>query len=512
MKNLPIGIQEFKKLREGDFLYIDKTEFIYNLINSASYYFLSRPRRFGKSLLLNTIKEIFNGNKELFEGLWIYDKIEWEKYPVIKISFSSMDYMHLGLRNAIDNMLNDIADEYNLTLGKSSFSLKFKELIQKLSTDKKVVILIDEYDKPIIDYIDDIPQAEENRKILKSFYSVIKDSDNYIKFFFVTGVSKFSQVSIFSDLNNLNDITLNRKYATMLGYTQMELEKYFDEYIRETADFYKGIFDNIIEKIKIWYNGYSWDGRNFVYNPFSVLNFFDNLEFADYWYATGTPTFLIKLIKERKYTIFDLKNVLITKSSLEKYEITSLSLIPLLFQTGYLTIKSVNLQEMTYSLDFPNAEVERAFNLNLLGEFNGNKPEKADTLVIEMKRALEQNNIEKFMEFMNDLFKGISYLLVDNKEKYFHSLFFMIVRLLGFTIELEVMTIDGRIDAVITTDDYIYVIEFKANQDAKTALEQIKEKGYHKKYTTGKRKITLLGINFDIENKRIDDYIYEEFN
>ncbi len=510
MKNLPIGIQEFKKLREGDFLYIDKTKFIYTLINSASYYFLSRPRRFGKSLLLNTIKEIFFGNKELFEGLWIYDKIEWEKYPVIKISFSSIDYMHLGLRNAIDNMLNKMAKNYKITLEESSFSSKFEELIQKLSTDKKVVILIDEYDKPIIDYIDDIPQAEENRKILKSFYSVIKDSDNYIKFFFVTGVSKFSQVSIFSDLNNLNDITLDENYSALTGYTQQELEHYFSEYIEQVKRRYEGIFDDIPAQIKKWYNGYSWDGETFVYNPFSILNFFYKRTFGDYWYATGTPTFLMKMIKENNYTIFDIKNKIIPRGLLDKYEITSITLLPLLFQTGYLTIKKVDLRKMTLQLDYPNLEVESSFNMHLLSYLLGGKTDKTGSLLVQLSESIEQHRIEQFIENVNTVFKGISYTLIDKKEKYFHSLFYLIINLLGFTIETEVMTIDGRIDAVITTDDYIYVIEFKANQDAKTALEQIREKGYHKKYTSGKRKITLLGINFDIENKRIDDYKAED--
>ncbi len=510
MKNLPIGIQEFKKLREGDFLYIDKTEFIYNLINSASYYFLSRPRRFGKSLLLNTIKEIFYGNKELFEGLWIYDKIEWEKYPVIKISFSNMNYRSLGLEKAINNELLMIAKQYDIAFEFDDFSTRFRELIQKLSTDKKVVILIDEYDKPIIDYIEDIPQAEENRKILKSFYSVIKDSDNYIKFFFVTGVSKFSQVSIFSDLNNLNDITLDKNYAALTGYTQEELDSYFPEYIEKVEEDYEGIFDDIPAQIKKWYNGYSWDGKTFVYNPFSILNFFYKRTFGDYWYATGTPTFLMKLIKENKYTIFDIKNKTVPRGLLDKYEITSISLIPLLFQTGYLTVKKIDMRKMTLQLDYPNLEVESSFNMHLLSYLLGGKTDKTGSLLVQLSESIEQHRIEQFIDNVNSVFKGISYTLIDKKEKYFHSLFYLIINLLGFTIETEVMTVDGRIDAVITTDDYIYVIEFKANQDAKTALEQIKEKGYHKRYTSGKRKITLLGINFDIENKIIDDYISEE--
>jgi len=510
MKKLPIGIQEFSKLREGDFLYIDKTEHVYNLINSASYYFLSRPRRFGKSLFLNTIKEVFKGNKELFEGLWIYDKIDWEEYPVIKISFSTVDYINLGLANAIDNMLSGIAKKYGVKLEQPSFSSRFGELIRKLSENKKVVILIDEYDKPIIDYIDDIPQADKNRRILKSFYSVIKDSDDYIKFFFVTGVSKFSQVSIFSDLNNLNDITLNEKYSTITGYTQEELEVYFPEHIDSVRKKYENIFSDIIAEIKKWYNGYSWDGNNFVYNPFSILNFFDNREFGDYWFATGTPTFLMKLIKQNQYTAFDLEKRTIYKGDLNKYDITRITLLPLLFQTGYLTIKKSNLIDMSIVLDFPNAEVERSFTIHLLAELNDGQIDKASSMLYQMTEALQNEKTENFLELINILFKGISYIIADNKEKYFHSIFYIIVKMLGFTIDTEVMTIDGRIDAVINTGKYIYVIEFKAGQDAKTAIEQIKEKEYHKKYLVEKKPVTLIGINFNVENKCIEEYLTEK--
>ncbi len=509
MKKLPIGIQEFSKLREGDFLYIDKTEHVYKLINSASYYFLSRPRRFGKSLLLNTIKEVFKGNKELFEGLWIYDKIEWEKYPVIKISFSTVDYTNLGLANAIDRMLTKIASEYNIMLSEGSYSTKFEELIQKLSGKTKVVILIDEYDKPIIDYIEDIPQAEENRKILKSFYSVIKDSDDYIKFFFVTGVSKFSQVSIFSDLNNLNDITLNKNYATITGYTQKELEHYFPKYIEAVAKDYEEVFGDIMPQIKKWYNGYSWDGISFVYNPFSILNFFDNRAFGDYWFATGTPSFLMKLIKQNQYTIFDLEKKTIYKGDLNKYDITRITLLPLLFQTGYLTIKKSNLIDNTIELDFPNAEVERSFSIHLLAELNDGQIDKASSLLYQITEALRNNNVEKFFDLVNVLFKGISYIIADSKERYFHSVFYIIVKLLGFTIDTEVMTIDGRIDTVISTDKYIYVVEFKAGKGAKTALKQIKEKGYHKKYISSKKTVTIVGVNFNIDEKCIDEYLIE---
>ena len=509
MKNLPIGIQEFSEFEKNNYIYVDKTKYIHQLLQNK-YYFLSRPRRFGKSLLLNTIKEIFKCNKELFKGLWIYDKIEWKEYPVIKISMSNIGYDLLGLEKAIEKELNYISKSYNIILDEKNYNLQFRELIQKLSEKEQVVILIDEYDKPIIDYIDELEKAEENRKILKRFYSIIKDSDSYIKFFFVTGVSKFSHVSIFSDLNNLNDITLDKNYAVITGYTQDELEKYFYDYIKKVAIDYSDIYDDIMPEIKKWYNGYSWDGLNFVYNPFSMLNFFYKRVFDDYWFRTGTPTFLTKLIKEKKYTAFELQNKTIFRSDLDKYEITNISLIPLLFQTGYLTIKSVNIKKGTITLDYPNKEVERSFSIHLLADLSDGKTDKTSSMLVDISEALENNSIEKFIELINILFKGIAYTIVDNKENYFHSIFHIIVKLLGITIESEVLTIDGRIDAVVFTDDYIYIIEFKAGYDSVKAIEQIKAKEYYKKYSDDKRKKILLGINFNTETKCVDDFKVEE--
>ncbi len=283
-QKLALGSQEFSEVIGNNCIYVDKTENIYELITTGGkYYFLSRPRRFGKSLLANTIKELFLGNKKLFKGLWIEDKWDWEKtYPVIKISFSSISHNVIGLEQAIHNMLGGIAKEYNIVYKSESYPEKFEELIIKLSEKAQVAIIIDEYDKPIIDYMDNIPQAEENRDILKNFYSILKDSDKYLKFLFITGVSKFSHVSIFSDLNNLIDITLNRNYSQIVGWTKEEIEKYFPDYLKEIAEEYKEKYPNIMLEIKKWYNGYSWDGKTSVYNPVSLMNFFDQGIFTKY--------------------------------------------------------------------------------------------------------------------------------------------------------------------------------------------------------------------------------------
>ncbi len=511
-KKLALGNQEFSKLINKNCIYVDKTKIIYKLVNDGDYFFLSRPRRFGKSLLANTIKELYLGSKELFKGLWIYDKWDWEKtYPVVKMSFSNISHDVIGLEKAIYNSLEDNAKINNISYEKESYPEKFRELIIKLSENGRVVIIIDEYDKPIIDYMDNLEQAEENRKILKNFYSVLKDLDKYIKFFFITGVSKFSKVSIFSDLNNLTDITLRKKYSQIVGWTKEEIEKYFPEYIKDLGEVYKDIYPDIMQEIKKWYNGYSWDGKNFVYNPVSLMNLFDSEEFSNYWFKTGTPTFLTELIKKRKFTIFDLERIKINEMLLDAYEIENITLPPLLFQTGYLTIKEKKLGSRKITLGFPNFEVEEAFSLYLLSKLTLDKTDRTSTILIDIEESFEENRTEKFIKYVNILYKGISYNIVEDKENYYHSLFYMIMKMLGFEIDVEIETIDGRIDAVVKTDDNIYIIEFKVNQSSDVAIEQIKNKKYALKYDNDKRTIYLIGINFNTDKKEIDDWKQEKY-
>ncbi len=505
-KKLALGHQEFSEVIENNCIYVDKTQDIYKLIDSGSYYFLSRPRRFGKSLLMNTIKELFKANKELFQGLWIYDKWDWEEqYPVIKISFARMDYKTSGLEYEISRRLKSIAKEYDIALNENSYVAKFEELIHKLAGNKKVVILIDEYDKPIIDYMDEIPKAEANRKILKNFYSIIKDADSYIRFFMVTGVSKFSHVSIFSDLNHLTDLTIDTDSARIVGFTREELEANFADYIEEVKNKFSDVPD-IFTEIKSWYNGYSWDGITRVYNPVSVMLFFKKKGFDNYWFVTGTPTMLMKIIKDKQLTAFDLESTYTTNKILDKYDFTNIDLISLLFQTGYLTIESMS-RSGRIKLAYPNKEVEQSFSSNIFAELSNNQEGLAQNLLFKIADSFTDNTIEKFIEYINELFKNIPYSIVERSEKYFHSLFYLVIKLIGYEIDTEVLTIDGRIDAVVTTDDNIFIIEFKINQSAENAIKQIIDKKYAEKYQIEGKKITLLGINFDTEKKRIDDYV-----
>ncbi|MBU1723044.1 MAG: AAA family ATPase [Gammaproteobacteria bacterium] len=358
LKQLPIGIQSFAKLRQQDCLYVDKTEAIFGLIDRrAGYYFLSRPRRFGKSLLLSTIKEIYSGNHDLFAGLWIENHWDWQKtHPVVHLSINTLDYQGLGLDKALQQALYEHASLYQVDLKGSTLKTLFGELLQKLAQQHgKVVLLIDEYDKPLIDYLDDIPQAKANQQTLKTFYSVIKDSDPYLEFLLITGVSKFSRVSIFSDLNNLFDLTMDYSAATLLGYTQEELEHYFAPYMPAVEKRMKVDRAALLADLRHWYNGYTWDLESSVYNPYSILSFFQAQAFRNFWFESGTPTFLPKLM--RRNGVYRVDDMEVDELALGNYDLERLQLTPVLFQTGYLTLKSRDKYGLL-QLGYPNHEVQ----------------------------------------------------------------------------------------------------------------------------------------------------------
>ncbi len=496
LKKLPIGIQDFSKLIKIDYLYVDKTKIIYQLLASwGNYYFLSRPRRFGKSLLLSTLKEIFTGNRELFKDLWIYDQIAWDKYPVIQMDFSSITHSE-GRADFISNInyfLDMTAKEYDLTLEATGNKEKFKELIIKLHAQHgKVVVLIDEYDKPIIDYIDEPSKALENKEVLAGFYEILKNTDAYLRFVLITGVSKFSKVSIFSRLNNLVDITLNREFAQITGYTQAELETYFGDYLEILATKTGLEKTAVLKKIKEWYNGYSWtDGQQTVYNPFGILNLFYANEFRNYWFQTATPTFLIKLIKEEQVYVEDFEGYTVGETSFESFDLQKLHPVVLLFQTGYLTIKKA--ANRLYELGYPNFEVKESFLIHLTAEFSGVAAIDIAPLYFKMLDYLQKENFVRFQTALTALFAKIPYQLHLDHESYYHSLCYLILALLGAAIDLEENTDKGRIDAVLELEGLVYIIEFKLDE-ALAALEQIKNKRYYEKYLNTHRKIILLGV------------------
>jgi len=510
MKKLPVGIQDFADIIRNDYLYIDKTEYVYKLLQ-AKYYFLSRPRRFGKSVLISTLKEFFSGKKELFKNLWIYDKVDWKKHPIIHIDFSKSGHKVAGLEKAIDEILKTCAKAYQIELSDQVYPLKFNELITKLSEKEKLVLLIDEYDKPIIDFLENPEKAEENREILRNLFSVIKGNDANIRFCFITGVSKFAKVSVFSELNNLYDITLSHEFASITGYTQNELETYFEPQLSTFPAQFGISRPELLGEIKKWYNGFSWNGTEFVYNPFSMLCFFRDARFQNYWFETGTPTFLLKLLRKQNYEIPLLENSVFDSFILSTYDLRNISVIPLLFQTGYITIKNYNRVENTYTFDFPNFEVKNSLLQGLFTEFSEKDLSESMNLLSKITESLKQHNISQFIEYVKALYAGISYHLVDNKEKYYHSLFYMILKLLGFNVNCEIETNVGRIDAVVSTPKQIYIIEFKVGT-ATEALLQIRNKNYAQKFIIENKPIYLLGIGFDSENKNIGSYKLEQFS
>ncbi|MGE5339851.1 MAG: AAA family ATPase [Candidatus Omnitrophota bacterium] len=507
-QKLEISIHSFRDRILKNCVYVDKTQYIYKLINSDSNCFLSRPRRFGKSLLISTLKEIFSGSKELFKNCWIYDKIDWEAYTIIHLDFIRVDFKELGLAKALDNQLEKMAREFNIRLTGESIKEKFDEMIEVLSKDKKVVILIDEYDKPVIDYIEDIPEAEKNRGILKNFYSILKSQVPNIRFLLLTGVSKFSRVSIFSDLNHLTDITIDSRYSQMLGYTTEEIDYYFSDYIaiweKQTGQKREILF----EDLKDYYNGYSWDGENFVYNPFSILSFFHNYEFENYWFVSGSPTFLANKLKNANISIDKYECLKVNKNFFEKFDIGSLDISVLLFQTGYLTIKEK--QKGQYTLTYPNREVRESFLQFLLEGYSGKPQEEINPVTERIRQALDENKIEDFIECLKILFSSIPYnIQIENREAYYHSLIYIALRLSMMEVQCEVQSAIGRSDIVVSTDHCVYVIELKMG-DAASALDQIEEKKYYVPYLDKKKRVILLGIGLNETDRNIGEWDVRE--
>ncbi|MDL1964053.1 MAG: ATP-binding protein [Deltaproteobacteria bacterium] len=499
MKNLPIGIQTFRDIIQNDYLYVDKTENIFDLVkNPKGVYFFSRPRRFGKSLLISTLNEIFAGEKELFKELWIYrSDYSWKKYPVVRIDFSKKKAENReDLKGFILNQLKNIASKYSVSLERDQYDEAFDELLTKLSEINKVVILIDEYDKPIIDNIENKELAIELREILKGFYTIIKACDEYIRFVLLTGVSKFSKAGVFSGLNNLEDISMDARYSSFLGITKEEIVDNFKDHIEQFAES-EGVSEpELIKKITYWYNGFCFSGTcEKIFNPFSALLLFKKLVFGNYWFESATPSFLIKLIKEKEFDLTGLDGVNISESAFSSYEIENLKIIPILFQTGYLTIAGYNKDRMEYTLAYPNFEVKNSMTECLTEAYSFVERELVHGYAWKLIDALRDHELELFFDTLRIFFANIPYDLQIKKEKYYQTVFYLIFSLIGLKVEAEIKTNIGRIDAVII-DKEVYIFEFKFNGDKDNALRQIKEKKYFEKYQGIEKDIYLFGVEF----------------
>jgi hypothetical protein len=505
MKRLPLGIQTFEEIRSNGCVYVDKTEAVYNIASNVKVCFLSRPRRFGKSLLISTFNALFSGRKELFEGLYIYDKWDWsQQYPVIRIDWTLIDHStpeEMKMSMAIH--LKRIAQAHQLTLKSQSASDCFAELIMLLhdKTGKPVVILIDEYDKPITKHLFS-PHLKAIKDAVHDFYQVMKGDDENIRFIFLTGVSKFSGLSVFSALNNLTDVSLHQRYASICGYTQEELESNFSEYIDAAAGHLGMTREDLLGEIRYWYNGYSWDGQTAVYNPFSTMNFFDMQEFIDYWYATGTPTFLIEMIQRCDNPNIVLEDIAVDNSLFKGYDPANINETIMLFQTGYLTVKQKELNRgiPSYTLGVPNMEVSKAFltyMLKLYGQYSN------EQFIDKLRKTMEAQIIAcdeaGFARSLEVMTATVPYGINKINEAYYHTMMLIWMRLLGFKIHGETPNDRGRADAVWEQPGVTVVAEIKYHAKKKTgallkeAMKQIHDRRYYNRYLG---KVILLGVAF----------------
>jgi len=519
MKRLPLGLQTFREIVKGDYLYVDKTQYVYNLLHGAKYYFLSRPRRFGKSLLLDTIAETFGGDRELFSGLWIYGSDhDFAKHPVIRLDMSNIanetpEVLKESLMACMD-MCYMVED---LEMKDKNPSDAFKRLIMLLHAKygQRVVVLIDEYDKPILDHINNLETADGNRQILRGFYGILKSMDAYLRFVFITGVTKFTKTSIFSGLNNLRDITMLKAYAGICGIPTDSLEEHFGEHIDSLGqDDYFGQYESIADEILAWYDGYSWDGETRLLNPYSLLNFFDAGVFKGHWYSTGTPWFLIEMIKAKPESYLGLKNLEISEEMLDTFDIERLEIEPLLFQTGYLTVKEVvqTREAPLYVLDIPNHEVRAAFSRQVVAALTGRSETEATKDKKEIAEALKAGDLQLVLELLRGLFASIPYQLHIPKEAYYHSIFYAVMMTLSYDMRVEVSVARGRIDALLELPDMVYIMEFKYtecpkgakkerkqnlfNAALKEGMDQIEEKGYADRYRGSGKTVQKVAFAF----------------
>ncbi|MDX8430230.1 MAG: AAA family ATPase (plasmid) [Candidatus Algichlamydia australiensis] len=516
IKKLPIGIQSIREILEEGCIYVDKTGFAKDLIDNGKHYFMSRPRRFGKSLFLNTIEEIFKGNKELFKGLKIYEsKYNWQKHPVLYFDFAQIlnthpEQLELGLKAELQRM----GKSHGIAVEGPSVQFQLKVLIEDLSQKSRVVVLVDEYDSAIINNLKQPEIAEKNRNIMKGFFATLKGLDRYLKFTFVTGVSKFSQVSLFSGPNNLTDITMDSRYAAMMGYTEDELKRNFTGYIQKIAK-ERGEHENIakeeliVKEVRDWYNGYRFSEEDLsVYNPYSTLLFFNTAKPKSYWYRSGTPSFLIDQINNRPQSIIPLRGMSAIESTLSDISrVDRINLAALMFQTGYLTIKGYKPEERSYQLDFPNREVKDAFFSSLLQEFTEIDPVEISRSALGIKQSLEALDIPKFVDIINTHFAKMPYHVFGHaKESFYQAVFFTFLETAGIRTSSEIATNIGRIDLMTETPEVVCIFELKLDKTADIALTQAETKKYRERFAYSTKNTAVFGINFSSKTRNISDW------
>lgn len=522
LKNLPLGIQDFELLITGNHVYVDKTKLIYDLIkNPVGYYFLSRPRRFGKSLLVSTLDCIFEEKKELFKDLWLYENTDWqwEKHPVITIDFNKIDHSSPeSLKKDILKTIHIIASKHDIKLSHKTILFCFMTLIIELKNkyNKNVVVLVDEYDKPIVNHLDkgkeELQIAMKNRDVLRKLFGPMKSPDvsSSLRFVLITGITNLMYLSIFGALYyKLNNLTLLGHYSTLLGYTQDELEDYFKKHIMELAEAMQCDTKKCKALLREWYNGYQFTKNPVkVYNPFSILSALFNKELRNYWFEISTPAFPVHIIKEKNYYVPDIEKLQLNELSFSTFYIESITIEALLFQTGYITI--TGYADYKYKLSYPNREVKKSFLNYLFNDFVEIPDSDIKSSFLLLHTYLKESNFKDFINTVNTILASIPYSQIAGKdEAYYHTVFYLILSASGVEVLTEVLTSRGRIDIAVFFDDKTFIIELKCNQDADLALQQIEEKGYAEKYRDKGKQIILMGINFDTVKRVITEWKVE---
>jgi Predicted AAA-ATPase/PD-(D/E)XK nuclease superfamily len=518
-KGLGIGLQAIKGFSEENRIYVDKTEKIYELMQLGIHNFVVRPRRFGKSLFLDTVAAIYEGKKELFVGTWAYDNIDWEaiKRPTLRLDFTSIAYSSRSLEKGLKDFLEPIAEDLGLKLADPTAHNMFKRIIETLGKDKPIAIMIDEYEMAVTDYVGkDEERLQENLFTLKKFYGTMKGSSRYIHRSFITGVSKIGKIGILSDLNMLNDLSLDPRFATLFGYTDTELRHYYADYIAEAAQKFKMSQDTIFDKMKAYYNGYSWDGiaENRVYNPFSIVNFCQALEFRNFWFATGTPTMLTRGARRHQITLEELENFTTDATLLESANLKEFYSISLLFQSGYLTIKRKETYESdtTYTLGFPNREVRESFAAYLLAEYVDKEWEETKyTIAFKLKQHLQKEELAAAFKIFPSVVAATSYDIVKHTEGYFHTIMHVLMYSTGLVTISESENLQGRTDTICIAHKAIYIFEYKINATAEVALTQIKTHKYAEPFLLGQKSVYIIGVNFLTKDKKIEAILVEKW-
>ncbi|MBQ9640041.1 MAG: ATP-binding protein [Bacteroidaceae bacterium] len=508
----PIGIQNFEKIRRDGYAYVDKTNLMYKLVQEGNYYFLSRPRRFGKSLFLSTLEAYFDGQRELFEGLAVSKlEKEWVKHPILHLDLNTEKY---DTKEALENKLRSFLalweGKYQVLNDKQqSLGIRFEDLIRKIfeKTGIRVVILVDEYDKPMLQAIGNETLQTEYRNTLKAFYGALKSCDRYIRFAFLTGVTKFGKVSVFSDLNNLFDLSFDQRYSTICGMTEDEIHANFDEGVALLAEANKMTKEECYARLKRDFDGYHFcmDSPG-MYNPFSMLNTLASQQFRDYWFETGTPSFLVYQLKKTGYPLESMTTEELSTDTLNSIDIMDENPLPLLYQSGYLTLKSYDREFDTYRLGFPNREVEQGFIKYLYPFYTPKVLDKSTFFISHFVKAIRNGDAEGFMRRLENFFASGDYQVMGNLELYFQNTLYVFFRLLGFYVEVERHATDGRMDILIQTPQYIYILELKLDKTADEALRQIEAKGYARPFAGDSRQLFKIGINFSTATRRIDDW------